>query len=360
MRRHVSLLAILTLLVGGCAPTNSTGTLPIEVLVVLDSTERSLALVPVDSARVEGHVPLGDLDFVPRFVAARGRTAVVAGTNPETLVGGVAIVDLESRAVTTRQLSLGRVAAVIMSDDDIAYVASWSTGIVSRIDVASGETQVLTAPGGPQGLTATRGKVFAAIGNRQGCDVDPVGCGRGPSWLLQIEPGLPRDSIPISGPGNAGPIATGADGNVYVLVPGDAFAGGEGRLDVIDAVRSVELASFARVGPVEPAWITSDGIERVLFVSEPGGLMVFNTRERRLTLPFGSGIPLAFPAELVTDALGRAYVVERGGCSGAAPGRIRVFSQSLVERPQVAVGPCPVAAAVAEVAADRLFGSTID
>ena len=353
-------LALLALLVGACAPTNSTGTLPVEVLVVLDSTSSNLALVPVDSGQVEGVVPLGTLDFVPRFVAARGKVAVVAGTNPQTLAGGVAIVDLETRVVTTRQLSLGKVAAVTMSEDDVAYVASWSTGIVSRINVRTGELVVINAPGGPQGLTATRGKVFAAISNRQGCDVDPVGCGRGPSWLLQVEPGLPRDSIPLSGPGNAGPIATGADGNVYVLVAGYALAGGVGRLDVIDAVRSVEVASFARVGPVEPAWITSDGFERVLFVSEPGGLMVFNTRERRLSRPFGNGIPLTFPAELTNDALGRAYVVERGGCSASAPGRVRVFSPGLVERPQIAVGPCPVAAALAEVAADRLFNWTID
>lgn len=353
--RHPLRLLVAALLVGGCAPTNSTGTLPVEVLVVLDSTAGALALIPVDSSRVAATIELGDVGFVPRFVAARNRTAVVVGTDPATLTGGIAIVDLETRAISVRSLSLGRVAAVIMTDDETAWVASWSTGIVSRVNVATGEIMVIGAPGGPQGLVGTRGKVFAAMGNRQGCDVDPVGCGRGPSWLLQVEPGLPRDSIPLSGPGNAGPITTGADGNLYALVPGDNFSGGEGRLDVIDPVRNVEIASFARVGPVEPAWMTSDGVERVLFASEPGGLMVFNTRERRLTLPFGSGIPLTFPADLVTDAVGRTYVLERGGCSAANPGRIRVYKSNLIEGQSLRAGDCPVAAAIAEVPADDLF-----
>jgi DNA-binding beta-propeller fold protein YncE len=357
MRQATFLFALLVPLVGACAPTNSTGTLPVEVLVVLDSAEQSLALIPVDSSRVARTIDLGPLGFVPRFVAARNQFAVVAGTNPATQVGGVAIVDLAIGAVTQRALSLGKVTAVIMPEDQVAWVASSSTGIVSRIDLASGALDIIAVPGGPQGLAGTRGKVFAVVGNRQACDLDPVGCGRGPSWLLQVEPGLPRDSIPLSGPGNAGPITTGADGNLYVLVPGDDFAGGEGRLDLIDPVRNIELASFARVGPVEPAWITSDGTERVLFASEPGGLMVFNTRERRLTLPFGSGIPLTFPADLVTDAVGRTYVLERGSCSDAMPGRIRVYRSDLIEGQPLHAGDCPVAAAIAEVPADDLFSS---
>lgn len=355
--RQILTLLFVALLAGGCAPTNSTGALPVEVLVVLDSTDQSLALIPVDSSRVAVTIDLPTLAFVPQFVAARNRTAVVAGTNPTTLAGGIAIIDLANRTVVQYPLALGRVSAVIMTDEQTAWVATWSTGIVSRVNTVTGEVFVVGAAGGPQGLAGTRGKVFAVIGNRQGCDVDPVGCGRGPSWLLQVEPGLPRDSIPLSGPGNAGPITTGADGNLYVLVPGDNFAGGEGRLDLIDPVRNVELASFARVGPVEPAWIASDGSERVLFASEPGGLMVFNTRERRLSLPFGSGIPLTFPADLLTDALGRIYVLERGGCSVASPGRIRVYKSNLIEGQSLRAADCPVAAAIAEVPADDLFGT---
>lgn len=341
---------------GACAPTNSTGALPLEVLVALDSLEPSIALIPVDSGEVARTIPLGPLAFVPRFVAARNNLALVAGTDPGTQQGGVALVNLSTGAVSQLALSLGRVSAVTVSDDQTAWVASWTTGIVTRIDLATGTTQVIAAPGGPQGLVASRGKVFAAMGNRQGCDIDPVGCARGPSWLLQVSPGLPRDSIPLSGPGNAGPIAAGPDGNLYVLVAGDDFTGGEGRLDLVDPVRNVELASFARVGPVEPAWIASDGSDRMIFASEPGGLMVFSTRERRLTLPFGSGVPLTFPTDLAIDALGRIYVFERGGCSSSAPGVIRVYQTTLIESQPLHAGSCPVAGALAEVPANDLYG----
>jgi hypothetical protein len=79
MRRWIGLLAA-GALAGACAPTNSTGVLPIEVLVVLDSIDQRLDLIPVDSGTVARTIGLAPLGFVPQFVAARGGTAVVAGT----------------------------------------------------------------------------------------------------------------------------------------------------------------------------------------------------------------------------------------------------------------------------------------
>ncbi len=356
MRRCLHLL-VLALLVWACAPTNSTGALPLEVLVVLDSVGQSLSLIPVDSTRVAQTIPLGPLGFVPRFVAARNNMAVVAGSDPATEVGGLAIVNLSTRTIREVTLPIGTVADVVMSDDNTAFVAQLSSGLVSRVMLSTGEVLPIQATGGPRGLAATRGKVFAAMSNRQTCQADPLGCTRGPSWLLQVEPGLPRDSIPVSGVGNAGPIAVGADGIIYMLVPGDNNVGSEGRLDLVDPVRNSELASFARIGPVLPGWITSDGAERIFLASEPGGLMVFNIRERRLTLPFGSGIPLTFPTDLATDALGRIYAFERGGCSAGDPGVIRVYKSNLIEGQSLHAANCPVAGAIAEVPADDLYGS---
>jgi len=173
--------------------------------------------------------------------------------------------------------------------------------------------------------------------------------------LIQVEAGLPRDSVPLSGPGNAGPSVVGPDGNIYVLSAGPPLGPGEGRLSVIDPVRNVETASFSGVGPVSPAWLASDGGDRVLLVSPAGGLMTYNTRERRLTLPFGSGIPLEFPSDLLTDAAGRAYVLQRGGCSSAAAGKIRVFGTTLIEQQPIHGVQCPIAGALAEMTAERIF-----
>ena len=243
-----------------------------------------------------------------------------------------------------------------MPDEETAYVAISSGSAVAILDLETGQLPVLiTAPGGPKGFAVARGKVFALIGNQIGCS--PVACNKGPSWMVQVQPELPRDSIQLSGPGNALAGVVGTDGNLYVLSAGPPLGGGEGRLSVVDPVRNTELVSYAGVGPVAPSWIASDGGERILFASPAGGLMVFNTRERRVTLGFGSGIPLEFPTEMLTDALGRAYVLQRGGCSAGNGGRIRVFGTSLIEQQPITGVQCPIAGAMAEVPAERIFES---
>lgn len=353
MRQLLSLTLIM-MLVGACAPTTSTGSLPVEVLVVVDSTDFTLRLIPVDSSRVVREIQLGAaLGFHPSLIAARGKYAIVAGNDAQA--ARAVIVNLEAGAIQDLiSLPEGRVTAVSIPDDGHAFVASRLSGTLTRIDLATGASTLLPAPGGPEGFGVTRGKVFAVIGNRQeGCI--GVACPRGPSWLIQSEPGIPRDSVPLSGPGNAGPSALGSDGLLYVLNRGDEFGAGEGRLSIVDPIRSAEVASFGGVGPLVPSWILSDGGEQMLIASAPGGIMVFNTRLRRFTLPFGSGIPLEFPSDMVGDAVGRTYVLQRGGCSADLPGKIRVFGPNLIERASISAGPCPVAGAMAEIAADRLF-----
>lgn len=345
-------LAAVSLFVGACAPTNSTETLPIEVLVVLDAATTSLVLIPVDSVHVRRSVSLPGLEFVPTVLAARGDRAVIAGAQP---AAGAALVDLSQGTVLrTWPLLTGVVDAVTMPDEQFAYVAISSGSAVAVLDLqAGGLPSLVSAPGGPKAFAAARGKVFAIIGNQLGCS--PVACNKGPSWLLQVQAGFPRDSIQLSGPGNALAGVVGTDGNLYVLSAGPPLGGGEGRLSVVDPVRNTELVSYAGVGPVAPSWIASDGGERILFASPAGGLMVFNTRERRVTLPFGSGIPLEFPTDMLTDALGRAYVLQRGGCTEVNSGRIRVFGTALIEQQPIVGMACPIAGAMAEIPAERIF-----
>jgi hypothetical protein len=341
--------------IAACAPTTGTETLPVEVLVVLDSIDASLRVVSVDSTEYRVTIPLDGLGFVPTELAARGALAVIAGREP---LAGAALLDLATGAVIrTYPLLDGSIDDVTIPDPSRAYVAIGTGSAVAVLDLVGGGLPALVpAPGGPQGFALTRGKVFTVIGNRLGCS--PVSCNLGPSWLIQVGADLPRDSIQLSGPGNAGPAVVGTDGNLYVLSAGAPLGGGEGRLSVVDPVRNTELALYSGVGPVAPSWIASDGGERILFASPSGGLMVFNTRERRLTLPFGSGIPLEFPSDLVTDALGRAYVLQRGGCGTGPSGRVRVFGPTLVEQQPILDLSCPVAAAIAEVPADRIFTTT--
>jgi hypothetical protein len=48
-------------------------------------------------------------------------------------------------------------------------------------------------------------------------------------------------------------------------------------------------------------------------------------------------------------------VLQRGGCSEANGGRIRVFGTSLIEQQPILGLACPIAGGIAEVPAERIF-----
>jgi hypothetical protein len=331
-----------------CAPTASTGSLPVEVLVVLDSTTRTLTLIPVDSTRVITTLPIDIPDAAPTSLAVRGSLAIVGLAGPDPLAA--LVFDLSTRSLERLvAFSPGTVASVAFGDDGIGYAAIPDAGRVLRFDPTGTGLQDLAVAGGPQAFGVMRGRVFALNGNRVGCA--PGACAGFASWLTTVTNGA-RDSIPLVGPGNAASAAAGPDGFLYVLNTGDG-APVEGRLSVVDPVRGTETASFGGFGPA-PRFVASDGGSRVLVASATGGLMAFDIRERRVERGFGLGIPLGAPSGLAADALGRAYVLERGSCTPQAPGRVRVFGADLIERPALTGGICPIGVGIAEIPAELL------
>lgn len=336
------------LVIGACASTTSTGSLPVEALVVLDQVDRNLVLVPVDSPSVVRFISVADeANNVPSTLAVRGQYALVGMQQS----GVVLVVDLAAGQVVLRMsISVSGITAVAFGDDGAAYAAS-ANGVVTRFDPATGGGAIGTLTGGPQGFGVGRGKVYVVMGNRVEC---PGGCAGKPSWLVSLSVVSRGDSIGLIGPGNAGPAVTGADGNIYVLSRGDGGAA-EGRLSVIDPVRNVEIASFGGFGPA-PAWLGTNAGDRVLVASEQGGLMMFNIRDRRVERGIGSGIPLSRPGGIATDELGRVYILEKGACTAADPGRVRVFGPDLVERQPITGGICPIGAATTTAIPASVFG----
>lgn len=336
------------LLVGACAPTTGIGSLPVEVLVVLDQAERNLIVTPVDSTTSLRVISISPTPVLPTSLAVRGNLAAVGLAS----AGQVILVDLARKEIL-RTLSLfsGPVSAVAFGEDGLLYAASRDTEEVFRIDPTSGAGDLVTLRGGPQGFGVLRGKVYAVAGNRVDCPPLPFVCSSDPSWLTTISNGTAGDSIALLGPGNAGPAAPGTDGLLYVLSPGDGAV--EGRLSVVDPVRNVELASFGGFGPA-PRWLASDGGDRILVLSAQNGLMVFDSRERRVARGAGVGIPFQSPGGVTADDLGRVYVLEQGSCNPTNPGRVRVFGPDLVERPPLTGGICPVALATTDIPADLL------
>jgi hypothetical protein len=337
------------LVAGACAPTTSTGSLPVEVLVVLDQAERSLIVTPVDSSASLRIISISPVPVLATSLAVRGNLAAVGLSGG----GSVILVDIaKQEAIRTISLFGDQpVSAIAFGEDGRLYVAARDPESVFRIDPATGAGDLVPAPGGPQGFGVVRGRVYGVAGNRIGCPPFPAPCSSQPSWLSTLSNGF-GDSIPLLGPGNAGPATAGADGLLYVLSSGDGPPV-EGRLSVVDPVRNVELASFGGFGP-SPRWVASDGGDRILVLSALNGLMVFNSRERRVERGAGLGIPFQSPGGMTVDALGRIYVLEQGNCTVTNPGRVRVFGADLIERPPLTGGICPVAAATTDIPADQL------
>src|SRR6185436_14745319 len=193
MKRLVSLVAILAA-ISACADTTAPAPPATEVLLVVNSTEVSLSVVPVDDPTAAIKIPLGGVSATPVNVSALNGVAIV----PMGLDNAVAVVDL-------------------------------ITGTVARtipLEANSGATDSAIVDVGvyPQGVVYTRGRIFVINGNLVNFAV------AGESWITVIDPTTNAratgiDSIPLPGPGNAGLGATvSPDGLIYVMNTG-GYAG---------------------------------------------------------------------------------------------------------------------------------------
>jgi hypothetical protein len=332
------------ILVLGCADTNAPLPDPVEVLVVVNSTANTLSIVPVEGSGQVVSVPLGGTTPTPVGVSARKEIAIV----PLGQDNAVAVVDLRAAQVI-RTVPLpdnsGATGSTIV-DDSIAYVGNPNLNAVSRINYLTGARSEVPVGVFPQGLVFTRGKVFVLNGNL--VNFSPVG----PSWLTVVDPATNNrasggDSIPLTGPGNAGFADVGSDGLLYVMNTGNYFSG-EGRLSVVDPLARTELASHAGFG-TGPGNVASDGGSHLFISSYSEGVMEFDLDSNKVVRGAGHGLQIPGNAAVAADSKGRLYAIESGPCSGGAPGIAHVFDASLTEIRTITLGECPTGAAVTQI-----------
>ncbi len=335
-------IAILTL--AACADTTAPLPPADEVLVVVNSTEASLTVVPVESPAGKITIPLGGTTPSPVGVATRDGIAIV----PMGLDNSAAVVDLRA-GVVLRTIFLpsgsGATGVAIVSDT-FAYVANPNLNSVTRINYRTGDTASVAVGIYPQGLVFTRGKVFVLNGNL--VSFAPAG----ESWITVIDPvtnarAVGIDSIPLPGPGNAGFADVGSDGLLYVVSSGD-FGAAEGRLSIVDPVDRQEVASFAGIG-TGPGAIAADDGERLFISSFSEGLMEFNTRNRAVVLGAGSGIAIPGNSAVEVDSKGRIYAISTGPCSGGVPGVAHVLRANLSESGTIDLGECAIFASITSI-----------
>jgi hypothetical protein len=331
----------------GCADTNAPEPDPTEVLLVVNSTGNTLSIVPVENTGQVVSVALGGTTPTPVGVSARKDVALVPlGTD-----NAVVVVNLRS-ATVARTIPLpdnsGATGSVVV-DDSIAYVANPNLNTVSRVNYLTGGVTDVPVGVYPQNLIFTRGKVFVLNGNL--VNFAPAG----PSWLTVIDPetnarATDGDSIPLTGPGNAGFATVASDGLLYVMNTGDYFSG-EGRLSVVDPLLRTELASHAGLG-TGPGNVATDGGSHLFISSFSEGVMEFDLDSNKVVLGAGHGLQVPGNSAVAADSKGRLYALESGPCSGGKPGKAHVFDATLTEIRTITLGECPSGATVVQIPPD--------
>src|SRR5690348_1828085 len=126
---------LLPFALAACAATEPLPPAPEEVLVVVNSTARSLTVAPTGAPNTAVTIPLGASSDVPAGLAARGGVALVPLGDDDA----VAVVDLRAGTVTTTyDLAAGSGATgAAVVDDSIGYVALPKLNKVTRITYAT-------------------------------------------------------------------------------------------------------------------------------------------------------------------------------------------------------------------------------
>ncbi len=326
--------AAIVLLCAACADTNAPAPEPTEALLVVNSTANTLSIIPVDNPAAGVQVQLGGTTPTPVGVSAFGRTAIV----PLGLDNAVAVVDLID-AVVTRLVPLpdnsGATGSAVV-DDSIAFVANPNLNSVSRINYVTGATTEVDVGVYPEGIVYARGRIFVLNGN-----LDATFSPAGPSWITVLDPTTTTilDSLPLTGPGNAGYGVLGGDGLLYVMNTGSFFSG-EGRLSIVDPVGLTEVASFTGFG-TGPGNVATDGVSRIYVSSFVEGLMEFDTETNQVLHGAGTGVAIPGNSAVAVDSKGRIYALESGPCQGGQPGKAHVLDSTLVQRSTITLGECP-------------------
>jgi DNA-binding beta-propeller fold protein YncE len=343
MRAGRLFLLVLGVAAAACAPTLGPATPPVEVLVVLDSMDDSLRIIPVDSPSVVHHILLNTGSGVVAAFALHNRVAAIGFGDSVTML------DLGlHQVICTQQLNgKGPIGSLTFADGGQAYAATPTTDSVTSIDVPHGcGVAQGSVRGRPQGFGVARGTVFVLVSSKNQCAPPAADCAI-QSWL-STEP-LLRDSFPL-GPGLARGAVSASDGFLYVINAGDNTS--NGLLLQVDPLQPGSVNSYTGFGH-RPQSIATDGADHVFVASPTDGLMVFNVRRHQVEKGAGPlAVALPGPARaLATDDFGRIYALIPGTCAAGAHGIVQPLDSTLVAQHPITVGRCPIAIGVTEIPA---------
>lgn len=334
-RRAVAfLLAVPTILFAACddGPTGPGTPDGVEVVVVLNSIEVSLTVVPVDDPAGAFTIGLGP-EGTPEVVAVRGSVAVVPlGTYPF-----VAVVDLAEREVVfTVPLPAGSGASgAAFLNDSIALIGNPALNTVTPVNVRRGTAGAQVAVGPyPHKMVSEGNRVYVLNANLE--LYNPAG----PGSISVIDQSLNVvDTIELTGE-NPGAGAFAGDGRLYVVNSG-SWGAGDGSLSVVNVGLGTEIAHHMGLGDFPGAIAGTSGRAVVGLYSV--GILEWNTATSTLTRgPANPLTPGGIPpvSGVGFDSEGRLFALNPGFCDG--PGKLYRLSatgdQVAMEAP---TGICP-------------------
>lgn len=345
IRRLAAFAAVAALSLAACEgdSTGSGGSDADEVLLVVNSVDNTLQVVPADGVGASETISLG-AQGTPVDAAARDGYAVV----PLGLYPFAAVVDLASDSVTTVALPAGSGATgVAFVNDTLAVVGNPERNSVSAIRVRRGVRGAEISVGVyPQAIVEHDGSLFVINANL--VNFSPAGPGSVTVLNSRLQP---VKTITLSGTNPASGAVL--DGKLYVLNSG-SYATPSASLSVIDLSSLTEEAHYTGFGAT-PASIAANEDDGQLYVSGYFyGISVWNPRTRAFTrTPANSWKPGGDPsiADVGFDGQGQLFGIKPGNC--ASPGALLQISLATGEATRsVTTGTCPTSVTYARIDRD--------
>jgi hypothetical protein len=339
-RRASAALALLpALALAACdAPSTGPSHVTYGAAVVVNSTGRSLSVIPTDAGAQTTTVPLG-ASGSPVSLAVRGNIAVVPmGTYPAAVVA-----NLVTGATAAANLPTGSGATgAAFLNDTVAVVANSNLNTVSAVHVVT-RTVGAQVPAGvfPQAVVAGDNRVYVIDANL----VNFAPAGHGTVTVLDGALG-PVGTVQLSGDNSAAAVLVGS--TLYVVNSGH-FGQNDGSLSVVNTATLKETKLVTGFGDF-PGSIAASADGRILVGVYGKGILVYNPTtgvlERDAAHPI---VPTASTSvsAIGFDGLGRLYSTDPGDCTN--PGKLFRVTSETESNEVVATGVCPFALAFTRV-----------
>ena len=333
--RWIALFASLAVSSTACDDDNPTGPVVpagVETVVVVNSIDLSITVIPADSIENRQTIGLAQAGS-PVSLAARGSYALV----PMGFLNSATVVNLATGDVTALALPDNSGATgVAFLNDSVAYVANPNLNTVSPVNAfAATAGPEIDVGGFPQGVIASADRVFVL-----NAELDNTFRPAKAGGVSVIDPSTNTviSTVILTG-FNPSAAAFGPDGLLYVINSG-TFGQGDGSLSVIDPVTLDEIEHHSGFGefPGDIAF----GPDGNAYVSSFGyGIAVWDAAADSFIRPPSD--PLIVEGHSISSGLGfdddgRLYTLIPGDCV-APSSAYRVASG---ETEAIGVGVCPI------------------